>query len=156
MSWWSENSDTITAVAGAVSALGVVLWLLFTISANRQMERTLARQEQALNTMQHEDKNMAALLSVANKLQLAQCANPWVRQDKRMSAALDCPPVADQPLPPVPSAQVHQPPQGQFPNPHVQFQTAQVFEPHMPNYGYFGPFGTAVPTQAVGMPAFQQ
>lgn len=143
-SWWSQNSDTITAAAGVVSALGVLLWLLFTMSANRQMERTLVRQEQALNTLQQEDKSMTALLQVATKLQLAQCANPWVKQDRRIAAALDCPPTP----PPIAQGQVA----AQVFSPQQQPQ----YEPHMPNYGYFGPFGTATPPQSVGMPAFQQ
>lgn len=124
MSWL----PTAGAVASLVSAIGVVLWIIVTFMAQRQIREALERQSETLDTLKREDRSISSIAQSVSLIQRAQCASPQVLQDQELASALGCQP----------------------PTPSGGATATRV----LPNYGYFGPFGTAPVAANVGMPAF--
>lgn len=139
-SWWSQNRDNVGAIAALVSAVGVLLWILVTLMTQRQIQTTLAAQAQSLAALKRGDKDIEEMSASMKLLEQVQCLSPNVMQNTRLASALGC------------TAQVRAPPSAQV----KQVVSPTVHEGlHLPNYGYFGPFGTATMSDvSAGMPAF--
>lgn len=141
--WWAANRDNVGAIAAIVSAVGVLLWILVTVSTQRQIQTSLEAQAQTLAELKRGEKNMGEITSSLKLLKRAQCSSPYIQQNTPMSAALGC--TANSRLP---TTRLSPPSQDAPPSPAAN---AIEVEPFMPNYGYFGPFGTATSASKLSM-----
>jgi hypothetical protein len=156
--------STLAGALVSISALTFVIW---------QYGKSKDNQEALVKHHVDKGKMLNTLDGRLRNLELAQCSNPYVRQNTQLTNLLNCPPASSSgplasapPAPEIirpqrPSAEVMQPSRTstlQMPGGYVgktNVATSQNLPP-MPNYGFFGdgPAGLASGSSSMMMGAF--
>lgn len=142
---WLKSKKNVVLAATLVGTLGVFVTLIYIIVKDRKKMTEMENTKMAMATQAAELSNIRRAV---RNIELAQCAAPHVGGNSQLAAILQCP-VTNTQTSPQPMVEQSQPttPMG---------GSAQPYDVHMPNYGYFGPFGTSDQQGPGMMSAFQQ
>lgn len=138
-----EQVQLYGTILGGIFSLAALSYILI---QHKKSQASYAKQDALLQLNMSRVKQINTMDARLRNLELAQCSNPYVRENPQLTHLLNCPQIQRQaapPGPPPPPQVQQQQQQGVMPAAYVSAAASQNLPP-MPNYGFFGdgPAGT--------------
>jgi hypothetical protein len=161
---WFRSKKNIALTASLIGAVGVIVSLIYFLYKQRDYAEQIRKDNLALAALLKQSQDVSQLKKGIRNLELAQCASTHVSNSPALSALLQCPTptMEGQATGPQPAPTPSGPPasgpgigagvRGTGASAQQQYAPydsmmmspgATSYTPIMPNYGYFGPFGTS-------------
>ena len=156
---WFKSKKNLTLLGTWIGAIVALIWIVSQLYERRKRSLKTPNDEMTLMKLEKQEKEIATIKRGLRNLELSQCSSAHVEGNAELQGLLQCPLPRTPAVQPIQQQQQQQQqqmpmtPMGDLVTPTGGLAT---FDAQMPNYGFFGPFGTSG-TQAGGMmPAFQQ